>query len=95
MYLMEVNQQLALSLTKVNDRTPVGFSEGSGSGIQQLIFHPSIFCLLISICSGGFFVDFFADISIFQSNRFHVPDFTCYLLDFLLHCKYLSFCIKL
>lgn len=71
------------------------FSERSGSGIQQLIFHQCVFCPLISSRSGGFFGVFFADISISQLNRFHVPDFTPYLLDFLLHCKYLSFCIKL
>lgn len=44
----------------------------------------------MSTYSGGFFEDFFADISNFQLNRFHVPDFTPYLPDFLLHCKYLS-----
>jgi len=40
---MKAKQQLALSLTKVNDRTPVGFSEGSGSEYSNSYFTHAFF----------------------------------------------------
>lgn len=91
----KVKEQLPLSLRKVNDLWDCCglFIRFRNAAIH--ISHVLLFSLLISTYSGEFFEDFFADTSIFQLNRFHVPDFTPYLLDFLLHCKYLSFCVKL